>query len=185
VIYADPPWRWETWSREAGLDRAPEAHYDTMTVAEVAALNVRAIAADDAIVFLWTTAPLILEMPAVLDAWGFTYKTNLAWVKGRPATGYWLRGKHEHLLIATRGAIPAPLPGTQGESTIEALAEETDVEAPATGHSVKPVAAAEMIERWYPDVPKIELFCRGPARPGWDPPWGNEAEPAIEAMAAE
>jgi N6-adenosine-specific RNA methylase IME4 len=37
-----------------------------------------------------------------------------------------------------------------------------------------------MIERLYPNLPKMELFRRGPPRPGWDA-WGNEAgipEPA-------
>jgi N6-adenosine-specific RNA methylase IME4 len=31
-----------------------------------------------------------------------------------------------------------------------------------------------MIEAMYPDLPKFELFARGPARPGWGT-WGNEA----------
>src|SRR5206468_558413 len=29
VIYADPPWRWEPYSRETGMDRAAENHYPT------------------------------------------------------------------------------------------------------------------------------------------------------------
>jgi hypothetical protein len=32
VILADPPWRFEPWSRETGMDRAADAHYKTMTV---------------------------------------------------------------------------------------------------------------------------------------------------------
>ena len=31
-----------------------------------------------------------------------------------------------------------------------------------------------MIESYFPNVPKIELFARGEARPGWTI-WGNEA----------
>jgi N6-adenosine-specific RNA methylase IME4 len=53
-----------------------------------------------------------------------------------------------------RGNVPAPAPGTQCESAIE---------APAGKHSEKPEAFLEMIERLYPSLPKIELNRRGPA----------------------
>jgi N6-adenosine-specific RNA methylase IME4 len=39
---------------------------------------------------------------------------------------------------------------------------------------------AEQIERLYPGVPKLELFCRSP-RPGWDV-WGFEADGGGEAV---
>ena len=32
-----------------------------------------------------------------------------------------------------------------------------------------------MIEAYFPTLPKIELFARGKARPGWEI-WGLEAE---------
>jgi N6-adenosine-specific RNA methylase IME4 len=186
VIYADPPWRWETWSRETGLDRAPEAHYDTMTVEEVMALDVPSICADDCVLFLWATSPLLLRAgrDVMESAWRFTYKTSIYWPKNKAGTGYWVRGRHELLLIGTKGAIPAPLPGTQGDSVIEIpdfveVIEHGDsmaIEAPVARHSEKPAAFAELIERWFPDpVPKIELFRRGPARSGWTA-WGNEAQ---------
>jgi N6-adenosine-specific RNA methylase IME4 len=183
VIYSDPAWRWEAWSRETGLDHAPEAHYGTMTVDEIRALDVRSIAAEDGVLFLWATAPLLPQALGVMSAWGFAYKTNLVWIKNRAGTGYWVRGQHEFVLIGTRGKIPCPLPGTQGPSVIEApdeLIERRDsmtVEARAAGHSVKPAIFAELIERWFPSLPKIELFARGKPRPGWDI-WGNEAEAA-------
>jgi N6-adenosine-specific RNA methylase IME4 len=74
---------------------------------------------------------------------------------------------HETLLIGTRGKIPAPAQGTQPDSVFAASIGE---------HSAKPEVFAWMIERLYPTVPKIELFCRGKPRPGWRA-WGNEAEP--------
>ena len=42
-----------------------------------------------------------------------------------------------------------------------------------SGHSVKPEKVLEMIEHYFPNLPKIELHRRGPARPGWDA-WGAE-----------
>jgi len=44
-------------------------------------------------------------------------------------------------------------------------------------HSAKPEKFLEMIEEYFPSLPKIELFRRGPPRSGWDA-WGNEVEQA-------
>jgi len=43
-------------------------------------------------------------------------------------------------------------------------------------HSRKPDEAYEMIERMYPELPKIELFARN-ARPSWAA-WGNQVTTA-------
>ena len=66
---------------------------------------------------------------AVMEAWGFEYRTQIIWVKDRIGTGYWFRNKHELLLIGVRGDIPGPAPGSQWPSVIE---------APVGFHSAKP-----------------------------------------------
>ena len=101
---------------------------------------------------------------------GFKYVSHYIWNKNKPGTGYWNRNKHELLLIGTRGRIPAPAMGTQWNSVID---------APVGRHSAKPEIFLEMIEGYYPNLPKIELNRRGPARAGWDA-WGNEAVEAAE-----
>jgi hypothetical protein len=63
VIYADPPWRFEPWSRVTGMDRAADNHYPTMTTADICALDVPSIAADDCALFLWATSPMVNVMP--------------------------------------------------------------------------------------------------------------------------
>jgi N6-adenosine-specific RNA methylase IME4 len=100
-----------------------------------------------------------------MDAWGFDYRSHQIWNKDRIGTGYWFRNKHELLLVGVRGDIPAPAPGENDTSVIDARRGE---------HSAKPEVFLEMIERLYPNLPKIELNRRGPARAGWDA-WGNEA----------
>jgi N6-adenosine-specific RNA methylase IME4 len=162
VIYADPPWRFEPYSRETGMDRAADNHYPTMTLDDIRSLPVPA--ADDAVLFLWATSPMLPEAIEVMTGWGFTYKSHFIWVKDRIGTGYWSRNRHELLLVGTRGEIPAPAPGEQFVSVINAAAGE---------HSAKPAAFAEMIEEMFPSLPAIELFARGP-RLGWDV-WGNES----------
>jgi N6-adenosine-specific RNA methylase IME4 len=170
VIYADPAWRFVPYMREASNALA-EDHYPTMSLDEIKALDVARIAADDSVLFLWATVPMLPQALAVMEAWSFAYKTGFVWAKDRTGTGYWNRNQHEHLLVGTRGNVPAPAPGTQWPSLIE---------APVREHSRKPDQAYALIEAYFPNLLKVELFCRGPARPGWSA-WGNEAVAESEA----
>lgn len=166
VILADPEWRFEAWS-EKGLDStSAHNHYGTSPLDEIKRRDVGSLAADDSVLFLWATVPMLPQALEVMNAWGFGYVSNFAWHKNKAGTGYWNRNKHEHLLIGTRGKIPAPADGMQFESVIVA-----DVRA----HSQKPDAVYEIIEAYFPNIPKIELNLRGAPRPGWDG-WGAEAE---------
>lgn len=161
VIYADPPWRYEHVETES---RAIENQYPTMALDEICALPVGTLATPDAILFMWATSPKLAEAMRVVEAWGFTYRTSMVWVKDRLGMGYYARQRHELLLIATRGAPPTPLPADRPDSVVE---------APRGEHSAKPAAFAELIERMYPAFPRVELFCRSP-RAGWSV-WGNQA----------
>jgi N6-adenosine-specific RNA methylase IME4 len=175
VILADPPWRFEPYSRETGMDRAADSHYPTSPLEEIKALAVASIAAPDCVLFLWATVPMLPQALDVMRGWGFAYKSNFAWAKDRTGTGYWSRNQHELLLIGTRGRVPAPAPGTQASSLIQ---------VPVREHSRKPDEAYELIESYFPTLPKLELHARGlVARPGWDA-WGLEA-PTARAAAAE
>jgi N6-adenosine-specific RNA methylase IME4 len=170
VILADPEWRFEPYSRETGMDRAADNHYPTSAVEEIMARDVASIAADDCVLFLWATAPMLPQALQVMSAWGFTYKTHAIWFKQRAGegrgTGYWFLGEHELLLVGVRGDVVAPAMGTQARSVFL---------APVGGHSEKPDVSLMIIETYFPTLPKIELNRRGPARPGWDA-WGLEAE---------
>lgn len=166
VIYADPPWRYEN-PPMGGTNRSIENHYPTMTLDEICALPVAEIAADNAILYLWATAPKLIECMKVIEAWGFDYRTNMVWVKDKIGMGYHARNQHELLLIAKRGNMPPPEAGKQPSSVVHAERNE---------HSAKPVEFYEIIERNYPGVGKIELFCRSP-REGWAV-WGNQAAAA-------
>src|ERR1700721_2968960 len=169
VVVADPEWKFEPWSRETGMDRAADNHYPTSCTEVIASRSVELIAAHDCVLFLWATAPMLPHALLVMAAWGFTYCSNYVWGKDRIGTGYWNRNKHEHLLVGTRGHIPAPAMGDQWNSLVE---------APVGKHSAKPEIFLQMIEGYYPSLPKIELNRRGPARQGWDA-WGNESEERI------
>lgn len=167
VILADPEWLLEPWSREHGMDRAADNHYPTTPTDDICARPVGDIAAKDCVLFLWGTVPMLPDALRVMAAWGFTYRSHCIWNKDRVGTGYWFRNKHELLLVGTRGDLPAPAPGEQIASVID---------APVGPHSEKPAFAHEMIERLWPNLPKIELNARA-AREGWDV-WGAEAPEA-------
>ena len=170
VLYVDPPWRFEPRSRLTGMDRAADNHYPTMTLDEIKALKIPA--AKNCILFLWSTVPMMSHAHDVMRTWGFEYQSLWTWEKVGPdddelrlGTGYWLRNGSEHVLIGTRGSVPCPVMGDNPPSVIR---------APRGGHSEKPAAFAEWIERMFPTVPKLEMFARGAARPGWDA-WGAES----------
>lgn len=182
VVYADPPWRFPVWSEETGRNKSAENHYPTMPTEEICGLlaQLGGVAAKDAVLFLWATNPMLLDGLRVMQAWGFTYKSHWIWDKEVAGTGFWGRDRHELLLIGTRGAAVAPLPGTQPET----------VHREKKGrHSAKPEFFASTISQLYPGIAKIELFARA-ARPFWDV-WGFEAagdtvparEPAGDAAA--
>jgi N6-adenosine-specific RNA methylase IME4 len=173
VIVADPEWDDTVWSRDTGMDRHAGNHYPTSDAKAIEERPVADIAAPDAVLFLWTTNQHLRIAIGVLEAWDFQYKSNYVWGKDKISTGRWNRSKHEILLVATRGKPPCPAPGTQWESLIM---------APKGEHSAKPECFLEMIEAYYPTMPKIELNRRGPARPGWSA-WGLEAE--VESELAD
>ena len=147
------------------MDRAADNHYPTSCLEIIASRPVQLIAANDCVLFLWATAPMLPEAFLVMGAWGFDYRSNYIWSKDRIGTGYWNRNAHEHLLVGVKGNIPAPAPGTQLPSVLEGK---------VTKHSAKPERFLEMIEGYFPTLPKIELNRRGPARSGWSA-WGNES----------
>jgi N6-adenosine-specific RNA methylase IME4 len=168
LLLTDPPWRYENPPMGGG-NRSIENHYPTMPLEDICAFPVAQIAADDALLYMWATSPKLAECFAVIEAWGFTYRTNIVWVKDKIGMGYHARSQHELLLIAKRGELPPPLPENR---------ESSVVYAERGRHSEKPEAFYQLIERWYPTLPKVELFAREP-RDGWIS-WGNQLAVAAQ-----
>lgn len=158
VIYCDPPWRYDFSKTQS---RDIENHYPTMTLEDIKALDVPA--AENSVLLMWATAPKIKEALDVIEAWGFEYKTQSIWDKGKLGMGYWFRGQHEILLIATKGKYSPPIP----ENRFSSVYKED-----RTAHSKKPLFYYDMIKTMFPDSKRIELFSRK-AIEGFDN-WGNE-----------
>ena len=170
VILADPPWSFRAWSSK-GMGRSAEQHYPTMRLEDIKALPVADLAAEDCVLFLWATFPMLKDAFAVIDTWGFTYKTvAFTWVKENRKSpglfwglGYWTRANAEVCLLATRGS-----PKRQSAAVHQVIL------SPVERHSKKPDEVQERIVTLMGDVPRVELFARQET-PGWDV-WGNEVE---------
>ena len=149
TILVDPP-----WPLQSG-----EKHYRTMSLARIKALPVGQLAARDAHLWLWTTNALLPKAYEVAEAWGFTVRSPLTWVKFRLGLGgrYQLRNATEQLLFCTRGRAP-----------LGSRSQPTWFNAPVTEHSRKPAEQFAIIERVSPG-PYLELFAR--RRPESNQPW--------------
>ena len=149
TILVDPP-----WPLQSG-----EKHYRTMSLTRIKALPVGTLAARDAHLWLWTTNALLRTAYEVAEAWGFTVRSPLTWVKFRLGLGgrYQLRNATEQLLFCTRGRAP-----------LGSRSQPTWFNAPVAEHSRKPAEQFAIIERVSPG-PYLELFAR--RRPESNQPW--------------
>jgi N6-adenosine-specific RNA methylase IME4 len=165
AILADPPWRFQTWSKK-GEGRSASRHYPTMTAGQIAGLPVEQLAAAGCALFLWTAWPHLEQALWLIEHWGFTYKTNaFTWAKikdGKPqtGTGYWTRANSEVCLLGTRGK-PKRIAADVAQLIVE----------PRREHSRKPDCVHGRIERLVAG-PYLELFARA-RRENWEQ-WGNE-----------
>jgi len=164
VVYADPPWR---YSFSKSKSRKIENHYETMTLEDICSMQLPV--EKNAVLYLWATAPKLLEALKVMEAWGFKYKTQAIWDKCRIGMGYWFRGQHEILLVGTKGKFSPPEQMFRISSIFK---------SPRGKHSKKPDDFRAMIKLWFPGHNRIELFSRAKF-PGWDH-WGNEIESDIK-----
>jgi N6-adenosine-specific RNA methylase IME4 len=155
TLLADPPWD----IQQLGGWGPP---YPLMSADQIAGLEIRPLAAADAHLWLWVTNASLWAGKQVMEAWGFSYRSILTWIKPKFGMGHYLRNQTEHLLFGIRGKAPVLFRG-QGSWFY----------APVQDHSHKPEEQYAIIERLSPG-PYLELFARRP-RPGWHV-WGNEVD---------
>ena len=160
VIYADPPWSYNDKQNVEVLGGA-EKHYLTMPLQDICDLPVPS--ADDAVLFIWVTSPMLEDSFKVIKAWGFKYKSSFVWDKVAHNMGHYNSVRHEFLLIATKGSCTPD---------VQKLYDSV-VSIERTEHSRKPKEFRDMIDTLYPYGDRLELFAREAAK-GWDV-WGNMA----------
>lgn len=185
AIMADPPWHFRartalqvgSWTSR----RDAEKHYQVMGVDDIAALPVKALAAKDAHLFLWTTGPCLRQSFEVMEAWGFRYSAvAFTWIKlKRSHNALQLRilptaesDLHVGLGLTTRKNAEFCLLARRGNARRVAKNVREVIMSPVREHSRKPDEAYDRV-RSYCEGPYLELFARQ-SRPGWST-WGAEA----------
>lgn len=162
IIYADPPWDYGA-HQQPDYHTEQRDHYPVMTIEQLSDHRIRGKtvkekAEDDAVLFMWVTAPIIEKSFALVHAWGFEYKAQFIWDKIKHNMGHYNSVRHEVLLICTRGSC---------QPDVRKLFDSV-VSIERTEHSRKPDYFYEIIETLYPEGRRIELFHRGAVRPGWE-----------------
>lgn len=188
ILTVDPPWRCNSRANHKTRFRGGAyGHYPLMATKDICSLPVANIVAENAILFLWATFPMITDALEVVQAWGFQYCTiGFLWAKlnpGRAAyprmklvqelysrgligfldwlrfygVGYYAASNCEPCLLARKGSALKPT------SKVSSL-----ILAPRGLHSSKPEIAQDRIEIMYPldSYNHLELFGRR-SRPGW------------------
>lgn len=171
VIYADPPWKYYTYSEKSKQKRTAETYYKTMKIDDICALPVKEISDIDCALFLWVTFPCLFEGLKVMKSWGFKYKTcAFVWVKrNRKSDGYFTG-----LGFWTRANAEICILGTKGHPKRVSKAVKQICDARVMEHSKKPDEIRNRIVDLMGDVPRIELFAREKLE-GWDA-LGNEID---------
>jgi len=181
IILADPPWTFKTYSLKGKEKKSAELHYNCMNLDDIYNLPIQSISANNCILFLWVTSPMLIQGLETIKNWGFTYKTiAFNWFKKNKIAdswfwglGYWTRQNTELCLLATKGN---PIRINKGISQVIDF-DQFDTEPIATKvreHSRKPDEVRNRIVQLCGNLPRIELFARG-SYDGWDT-WGLEAE---------
>jgi len=169
TILADPPWQFQNRTGKMAPEHRRLLRYPTMELQEIMELPVARLAAAQSHLYLWVPNALLQEGLRVMEAWGFTYKSNLVWYKVRKdggpdgrGVGFYFRNVTELILFGVRGSMRTLPPGRTQVNLLSTRKRE---------HSRKPDEIYDLVESCSPG-PYLELFARF-RREGWDQ-WGNE-----------
>ncbi len=177
TIYADPPWQFLNRTGKMAPEHRRLNRYPTLSLPEILEIPVGDVAAPRSHLSLWVPNALLREGLEVMEAWGFTYKTNFVWYKVRKdggpdgrGVGFYFRNVTEILLFGTRGGLRTGPAGRRQVNLLSTRKRE---------HSRKPDEFHDLIASCSPG-PYLELFARNPRR-GWVQ-WGNEIEQEVEDL---
>lgn len=176
TVLADPPWQFQNKTGKVAPEHKRLNRYGTMDLQAIMDLPVAEALQDTAHLYLWVPNALLPEGLRVLEAWGFTYKSNIVWHKVRKdggsdgrGVGFYFRNVTELVLFGVRGKNARTLPPGRTQVNLFATRKRE--------HSRKPDEQYEIIEACSPG-PYLEMFARG-TRPKWTV-WGNQADDSYE-----
>jgi N6-adenosine-specific RNA methylase IME4/ParB-like chromosome segregation protein Spo0J len=163
IIYADPCWSYNDKRATTEEYTGAIIHYETMSIQEICNLPVKDIIENNAILFLWTTSPILEESFVVINKWGFRYKASFIWDKIKHNVGHYNSVRHEFLLIATKGSCTPD--NKKLFDSVQSIEK--------TVHSKKPLEFIDIIDTLYEYGNRLEMFARYNSKANWFY-WGNE-----------
>jgi len=172
AVLADPPWQFTNRTGKVAPEHKRLSRYSTLTLDAIKDIPVSIACAEQSHLYLWVPNALLREGLDVVDAWGFTYKTNIVWHKirkdGGPdgrGVGFYFRNTTELVLFGVRGKLRTLDPGRRQVNIVKTRKRE---------HSRKPDELYDIIEACSPG-PYLELFARGQHSEDWNV-WGHQSE---------
>ena len=171
TLMLDPPWRFMNRTGKVAPEHRRLARYETLSLGELEQLPVGDLAKPQSHIYLWCPNALLAEGLHLLDAWGFTYKTNLIWYKVRKdggpdgrGVGFYFRNVTEMVLFGIKGKMRTLAPGRRQTNIMVHRKSE---------HSKKPPTLRKIVEECSPG-PYLELFARERSD-GWHA-WGDQVD---------
>lgn len=152
VIAIDPPWPYGTSYDPSG--RRAANPYPEMSIEAISEIAVIEKAAEDCILWLWTTHKFMRHAYGLLDVWGFRDVAIVTWVKDRIGLGSWLRSQSEFCIMAVKG-----------KPTVNLTNQSTVIHGPLREHSRKPDEFYQMVDGLCVGY-KLDWFSRE-ERNGW------------------
>lgn len=170
VILTDPPWKQSKGGKKKARPQTSgeQLDYPTLTLEDIKNYQsqVIEIAEPNHACFMWTIDKYLHESEKMMLDLGYKLHARMIWnkVTGIPAA-FTVRFGHEYLLWFYKGTF------TPIEKSMRGKIHTVFVEQ-VKKHSQKPEISFDIINSFYPDANKLEMYARK-ERNGWDC-WGNE-----------
>lgn len=173
ILYTDPPWKQSRGGKKTCRPNSTgkSVPYDTMSIEEIKELHsyiFENLMNPKHNIFMWTIDKYLSETEAFMKELGYSLHARIIWDKGNgPAPAYTVRFAHEYLLwFYKKGDILMPVKDKR--AAFSTVLHENSKRC----HSKKPECAYKMLETYFPEAEKLELFARF-ERDGWSQ-WGDE-----------
>ena len=172
ILKIDPPWEKKKGGmRKVRPKQTRELDYPTMEIHSIFNLldkEIFPLAKENHCVFLWCIDKYLSDIDNWMFERGYKRHARVIWDKENGvAPAFTLRFAHEYLIWYYKGKFMPIAKEWRGKIT-------TVLREKARQHSRKPICAYWMIESFYPDENKLDVFARE-KRFGWSV-WGNETD---------
>lgn len=170
VLMIDPPWpKKKGGLRNTRPNQGRSLDYPTLSVPAIFELldnDIFSLAKPTHSVFLWTIDEFLHSGEQAMEARGYRRHARFIWDKTNGvAPAFSVRYSHEYLIWFYKPKFQSVADNMRGK--VKTIFTES-----AREHSRKPDTAYRIIESFWPNAERLDVFSRQ-ARPGWVQ-WGDQ-----------